>query len=86
MDGELWNSVGIGVRVMKALESDDMIKANVNITNADEEMLDFLLDKTYGDTILILSEKSDLDEGNLYKKFSQYGSFVNSFSIVFIPF
>ena len=75
-----------GEKAEKALESDDMIKANVNITNADEEMLDFLLDKTYGDTILILSEKSDLDEGNLYKKFSQYGSFVNSFSIVFIPF
>lgn len=75
-----------GERAKKALESEDMIEANVNITNTDEEMLDFLLEKTHGDTILILSEKSDLDEGNLYGKFSRYGSYVNSFSIVLIPF
>ena len=75
-----------GEKAQKELESGGMIEANVNITNADEEMLASLLEKTHGDTILILSEKSDLDEGNLYGKFSRYGSYVNSFSVVFIPF
>ena len=75
-----------GERAKKALESEGMIEANVNITNADEEMLASLLEITHGDTILILSEKSDLDEGNLYGKFSRYGSYVNSFSVVLIPY
>ena len=75
-----------GEKAQKTLESEDMIEANVNITNADEEMLASLLEKTHGNTILILSEKSDLDEGNLYRKFSRYGFYVNSFSVVFIPF
>jgi hypothetical protein len=75
-----------GEKAKKALESEEIIEANVNITNANEEMLASLLEKTHGNTILILSEKSDFDEGNLYRKFSRYGSYVNSFSVVFIPF
>lgn len=74
-----------GKGVKEALEAEEDIGDNVDISNADKQMLDALINKSHGDIALILCEKYEFDTGNLFSTFSKDGSRVNSFSVVFLP-
>ena len=60
------------------------IEHNLNISNASAPLLEELLARTSGKTVLLLSEKADFDQGGLYRQFPN-GTQRNSFMVINIP-
>ena len=85
-DSLTFNYYGIkGVNAWNVLDNTPMLDDYINISTATEPLLEFLLNRTKGDTVLILNEKHDFDTGLLYKNLASKGTCVNSFSVIFIP-
>ncbi|MBP5671917.1 MAG: glycosyltransferase family 39 protein [Victivallales bacterium] len=85
-DSLTFNYYGIkGVNAWSVLDNTPMLDDYINISTATEPLLEFLLNRTKGDTVLILNEKHDFDTGLLYKNLASKGTCVNSFSVIFIP-